>query len=167
MMQLIVCLPNNKVEGGWSAMLRVFLERLLTGSTGFATLGVPITVDADPCLLFASLHSLLTDGDGHRQGWDWRGASSLKPCFKHWNVFKKDSEMVTERPGSVEISCCDTKLFRSWKAADLYDAAGSLAILKERIGEDGPADSQFADMGMAIGLNCNPRGMLMSPVLRL
>ena len=33
---------------------------------------------------------MLTDGDGFRTAFDWRGWASLLPCFKHWNVLKKD-----------------------------------------------------------------------------
>jgi hypothetical protein len=45
----------------------------------------------DQWLLFARLTNLLSDGDGLRMAFDWKGASSLKPCFKHYNVFKKDT----------------------------------------------------------------------------
>jgi hypothetical protein len=72
-------------------MLRLFLERVLFGQSGMSTVGVPIKVGGQDRLLFAKLTNLLTDGDGHRMGWDWKGAGSLKPCWKHFNVFKKDS----------------------------------------------------------------------------
>ena len=76
--------------GGWSTMLRLFLERLLVGPCGFATVGVPLLIDGEHRLVFARLTNLLSDGDGHRQALGWKGASGLKPCFKHFNVFKKD-----------------------------------------------------------------------------
>ena len=36
------------------------------------------------------LSNLLSDGDGFRSALDWRGGSSLKPCFIHDNVLKKE-----------------------------------------------------------------------------
>ena len=80
-----------QVAGGWSHMLRAFLERLLLGPAGLASVGLPAPVGGEMRMLFAKLTNLLTDGDGHRQALDWKGASSLKPCFKHFNVFKKES----------------------------------------------------------------------------
>ena len=55
------------------------------------TAGVPIMISGRPILLFARLTDLLSDGDGLRMAFDWKGASSMKPCFKHYNVFMKDS----------------------------------------------------------------------------
>ena len=71
-------------------MLRLFLERLLVGPCGFATVGVPLLIDGEHRLVFARLTNLLSDGDGHRQALGLEGASGLKQCFKHFKVFKKD-----------------------------------------------------------------------------
>lgn len=79
----------EKIRGGWSACLRRFLERALLGDDGFASSGCPLTVAGEACLLFARPSVILSDGDGLRQAFDWRGASSLKPCLIHHNVFKK------------------------------------------------------------------------------
>ena len=68
------------VVGGWSAMLRVLLEHLFLGDLGLATVGLPF---------FAAITNILADGDGFRHAYDWRGASSLKPCLVHHNVVKK------------------------------------------------------------------------------
>ncbi len=75
-----------QVDGGWPHMLRLFLERFIAGQSGFSTVGVPILIQGQERLLFARVSNLLTDGDGFRLCWDWKGASSLKPCFKHYNV---------------------------------------------------------------------------------
>ncbi len=79
----------DQVRGGWSACLRRFMEHQLLGADGLATSGVALTIGGRHMMLFALLGALLSDGDGLRQSLDWRGASSLKPCFKHNNVFKK------------------------------------------------------------------------------
>ena len=90
-----------KVDGGWSYMMRLFVERILYGPSGMSTVGVPLLIGGQERLLFAKLTNLLSDGDGHRMGWDWRGAASLKPCWKHFNVFRKDSGLAHRMPGSV------------------------------------------------------------------
>ena len=71
-------------------MLRCLLEDLLLGEQGLATAGIPVIVDGRPILVHGRLTNILADGDGLRQALDWRGASGLKPCVKHYNVFKKD-----------------------------------------------------------------------------
>ena len=84
----------KRIAGGWSACLRVFLQRQLLGSSGLAVAGCPVTVHGRDIMLFARLSNLLSDGDGLRQALDWGGASSIKPCFKHHNVFRKVESYV-------------------------------------------------------------------------
>ncbi len=60
-------------------MMRVFLERILFGESGLSTVGVFVLIGGQELILFAKLTNLLSDGDGRRMGWDWKGASSLKP----------------------------------------------------------------------------------------
>jgi hypothetical protein len=79
----------ESVVGGWAACLRLFLERLLLGPNGLTTVGWPMVIGGVHHLLFARLTNVLSDGDGLKQAFDWKGASGLKPCFKHFNVFKK------------------------------------------------------------------------------
>ena len=71
-------------------MLRLLLEQLLVADVGLATSGWCLSLAGPQRLLFAELSNLLTDGDGHRMALDWKGASSIKPCIKHYNVFKKE-----------------------------------------------------------------------------
>jgi hypothetical protein len=100
-----VCLRTSvitQVEGEWSHCLSVYLQRHLLGPCGLATSGVPVVLaDGRPTLIFARLTNLLSDGDGLRMALDWRGHASLKPCFKHYNVFKKDFSSSVWCHGSV------------------------------------------------------------------
>ena len=48
-----------------------------------------MTLDGQPKLLFAKLGNVLADGEGHMMAFDWKGASALKPCLRHFNVYKK------------------------------------------------------------------------------
>ena len=76
----------REVRGGWSALLTRFLRRLLLGPTGFSSAGVPIELPTGIAVVFAKVSNLLTDGDGFRVAYDWKGHSSTKPCFKHWSL---------------------------------------------------------------------------------
>ena len=84
----------QQARGKWSAILRAFLRVLLLGAEGFSTSGFPVTVAGTTQLLFATVHTLLSDGDGLRQALEWLGAAALKPCFRHWNVFSEESDLA-------------------------------------------------------------------------
>ena len=91
----------HKVKGGWSAILREYLKMHLTSPGGLQSdAGVALTLGSQVHCLFARVRILLSDGDGLKQAFQWMGASSLKPCFRHWNVFKKESDRtdrITDR----------------------------------------------------------------------
>jgi hypothetical protein len=76
--------------GGWPAVLNRFLDRLLLGPEGLCSNSFPLVLNDLPFPLFARPARLLSDGEGLRMGFDWRGHAGLKPCFKHCNVWKKD-----------------------------------------------------------------------------
>ena len=71
-------------------MLSVFLKHLLLGPSGLTSVGLPLLIAGVHRMVFGRLANLLSDGDGHRQALDWKGANGLKPCIKHVNVLKKD-----------------------------------------------------------------------------
>jgi hypothetical protein len=79
----------HEAVGGWSHLFRVYLEHQLLSPGGLAVGGVPLTIDGQPVLIFASLHNVLGDGEGLMKAFDWKGASSMKPCVKHYNVLRK------------------------------------------------------------------------------
>jgi hypothetical protein len=89
-----VCVRHSEIaalRGGWSHLLRLFLRRILFGPSGLATSGAPVRLlDGRTVLVFARVTNILSDGEGLKLGFDWKGHASLKPCFKHYNVFKKD-----------------------------------------------------------------------------
>ena len=53
-------------------MFRMLLHHVLLGRFGMSTIGVPLTIDGLPELLFVDLTANLTDGDGHRMTYDWK-----------------------------------------------------------------------------------------------
>lgn len=80
---------NREVAGGWPHCLRIFLRHFLMGLPGLATSGVALALDGGDVMLHARFAASLADGDGHAKALDWKGASGLKPCFRHYNVYKK------------------------------------------------------------------------------
>lgn len=107
---------GRKVVGGWSYLLRRILEEQLLGPTGLSTAGVPVEVDGEVHILFASLSGVLADGDGLQKGFDWRGASSFKICLKHNNVLKKvsiDGDSRLHQTATIQ-SCLDATLRMSF-----------------------------------------------------
>ena len=79
----------HNVVGGWSTVLRLVVRRLLFGPHGLASSGVHLQLPGRTVMLYAKLTNLMSDGDGLRSGLDWKGHASLKPCFKHFNIWKK------------------------------------------------------------------------------
>ena len=165
-----VCARSSRIEsavGGWSAMLASWLRLLLIGPHGLSTVGAPLDLGGGrQVMLYARLSNLLSDGDGHRQALDWKGASALKPCFKHPNVFKRGSGLAHRRPGYVEISCSDPDECRSWTGAEVCAAMDLLILSKERVAAGTMTKSRFDELSKAHGLNANPRGLLADRLLR-
>ena len=68
------------VKGNWSAMLRQYLRVQMLGAHGLAAHGVVFMINGAPLHLHAKSTDVLSDYDGLRQGFDWRGANSLRCC---------------------------------------------------------------------------------------
>ena len=92
--------------GGWSHAMKRFLHILLYGTHGFESVGLPIEIlGGRGFVLYAVVGIILADGDGLRL-LDWKGAASLRPCFRHANVMKKDSDLA-RRMCNFRITCCE------------------------------------------------------------
>lgn len=164
-----VCVRSKLIQsaqGGWSNLLKRFLTLQLLGAGGLATSGVAIVVDGSPKLLFAKLTNILTDGDGFRIAFDWKGHASLKPCFRHVNVLKKGSDLASRRPGYVEITCHDETRFREWSAGDLAAAVDMLAESSRRLEAGATTRARHDALELATGLNFNRHGLLADLALR-
>lgn len=164
-----VCIRScviREVSGGWPCLLRQFLRLLLLSPSGLCTGGVPIMLGGQPHLLHARVAVMLSDGDGQRLAWDWKGSASLKPCFRHFNVFKKNSNLAHRRPGYVEITCCDPAAFSVMPTVDLFVVVDTLVVAQRRVEEGNMTKRRFEDLERVHGLNANPDGMLADLVLR-
>ena len=107
-----VVLRSSKMEdinAGWSQALRVYLRRLLLGPSSPRTAGIPFTHGGVTYTIFATLSDLISDGVGHMEALQWKGAKGLKPCIVHSNVWSKGSGMADEE--EVDITCHDCDRF--------------------------------------------------------
>jgi hypothetical protein len=157
-------------EGGWSSMLTRLLGDLLVDGLGggLATSGVPLQLAADGgiVMFYARLTNLLSDGDGHKLAYDWKGASSLRPCLRHVNVLKLQSGLAHRSPDHVEISCPDHTLMRPATKASIEVMADILVGAKSRVDAGTMSPSEFLEIEQATGLNFNAKGMLWNILLR-
>ena len=138
------------------------------GPIGLETAGVSVTLGGEDVLIFASLEYMIADLDGHRAGLDWKGANGYRPCFRHMNVLKKNSETVEEGPiaGFVEISCPDPTRFKACEATDIYAAADSLAEAHGRVQARAMTADRFDKLQNVLGLRFAPEGVLLDASLR-
>ena len=153
----------KQVRGGWSAILRSFLRLLLLGAEGMHVGGIPIIVRGRPQLLFAKVHTLLSDGDGIRQAMEWLGANGLKPCFRHWNVFGSGSDCAGRCAGRrhyVETSCTQPSSFRTWEATELRRAADVLILARQRHAAGEIAFARVDEIQKAYGYRCTVDGII-------
>lgn len=111
----------DRVDGGWSHMMALFLKRLLFGQEGFTSTGVAVNILGEDLLIFARLGIIISDGDGLRLAFCWRGAGSFKPCLRHWNVLRRGSGLASRVDGYVETTCHDPSQF-SFSTARLEES---------------------------------------------
>ena len=152
----------SQAVGGWSRLLRDLLRRMLLGRQSMVSVGIPLILHGEPFLLFARFDVFISDADGIRSSIDWRGAASLRPCYKCRNVWKKQYG----RGRHVDISCHDVSAF---EPLDFDTLGGYIDLLLEasrRVDAGTFEVEQFKEMQQALGWNCNPHGWLADHQLR-
>ena len=149
-------------KGGWSYFLKVFLEHMFLGPSGLQTAGVPLTLNGNLFLLKASLVHLVSDGDGLRSALNWRGASSLRPCWCHWNVTKKGSGLAEHNSALVETSCTDPDKFLVQTHNMLLENVALVKAANERFQQGLITKSMLDSIGQSTGITYNELGMLWS-----
>ena len=158
----------NEVEGGWSRMLAVLLRRMFLGPRSFLSGGLLVVRNDQTFIVFAQLANVLSDLDGIRIGLDLKApGSARKACFIHYNVFRKDDEVVEQDPANyVTMSCCDQKKFKKQTSQDLYDSMDILIEASRQVEAKTMTKARFEQMQKAMGLKCNPQGLLAQRDLR-
>ena len=154
------------ISGGFSRVLRDFLKLQLLGPNGLLTGGVPLMVNGAPLTIFAKVQFLLGDGDGLRLALDWRGAASLKPCFRHGNVWKAGSGMAHRIEGHVEHTCADPSLFKTTSAREFEQIVDHLILAKNQWSAGLMTKANFEKLQKVAGMNCNPSSFFADPELR-
>ena len=158
----------QQVVGGWSRLLRDYIRlQLLSSECGLISTGVPLELGGQLTLLWANLRILLTDGDGHRIALDWNGASSIKPCFRHWNVIGRDDAGRLQHAPSDEycdITESDTSKFKIWGKADFEQMADTLVAADQ--GAAGITQTKLKEMRKALGFKITKDSLLACHQLR-
>lgn len=152
----------DAVVGGWSCMIRLLLEDLLFGPLGLATAGLPSVLDGMTVSLFAKLTNVMGDGDGLRQAYSWRGATSLKPCLKHFNVLKKASNLAEFGVEYCEVTSHAMGEFKSWPTGEVGRITEMLREANRRVSSGDMTMTKFEELQVASGFNFNPDGLLAS-----
>ena len=153
---IIACEVEAQVEGGWSRIFADFLERLLFGPTGFLTAGVAISDGSECFTLFATLGVLMSDGDGLRKAFAWRGASSMRPCFRHSNVLKKDSGLLEHLEGWVEITHSEPSDFQVRTAMMFFDGVDKVEAAHRRAQARGITKTLFENICKSESMKFHP-----------
>ena len=153
-------------KGGWSHMLAEFLAFLLFSPRGFSTGGVPLELHGHNFLLTARLSHVLSDGDGLRLGFNWKGASGMKPCIRHHNVFSRESDMCARREGYCDITCSDPSAFQMWEKEDLETTVDTLAAAIGRAESGTMTRKRLNDLQKVVGFNAATAGVLADRRLR-
>ena len=155
-----------KVKGGWPRMLRDLLHRVLLSPTGLQTVGLGLQLKGDFANIYCEVGCMLSDGDGLRLALQWKGPASIHPCFRHWNVLRKDSRRAEHNSMYVEIACEASERFKAWTSNELTEAVDVTAEAhRQSIG--GPMTAtRLKEVQKHLGFRATPEGLLPDPVLR-
>lgn len=153
-------------EHGWSMFFKRYLAKMLFGPSGFATGGVSVPLACGARCIYARFGTVLADGDGHRMTWQWRGASGLKPCMLHYNVWKKGSDAAWRDDGGVEITCADYGKFKCWSTAKFEAAIDMLLEAKRQVARRELTQQSYTTLTSAYGFAPSEEGVLADLRLR-
>ena len=142
----------KQVRGGWGTALKFFLRHLLLGPNGFMSCGAAVELGGESKLIFANLKLMMSDNDGVRLAWNWRGTASIRPCFLCQKVFKKESDLA-HRVGGVEISETNPAKFLARTKADLCDDVELVNEAKRRYDAGGMTGVMYNNILKSVGMN--------------
>ena len=158
----------DQVEGGWSRILRAFLELQLFSDGGLMSdIGVALDLgDGAVGQVFAKPSALLSDGDGLRLALQWMGARSTKPCWRHWNIFKKGGGFAGAEESWEDITCSNPSAMRVWSEADFCDAVDKCCTATSQRQRFAISEASKLDVHRSLGFKATPDGLLAPGPLR-
>ena len=159
----------KSVRGGWSNMLRAFLHLLLLDDgQGLQAAGHPLLLRGSTHMLFARVDLMMADGDGLRLALQWLGAGAVKPCFRHWNVLKRQSPLLDHDPRRlyVDTTCADPGRFQRWSTAELGTAADVCVAAQEKCEANEIPRARCTEIERGFGYRITSDGLLADRVLR-
>ena len=164
----VVLLSNTlkTILGGWSRLLAIFLRTHLLGAHGLETAGVTVMINGAPLTIFAKTQSITPDYDGIRLGWDWRGASCIRPCLRCANVFKKGSDIARRLEGCQEITCTDKDKLIARTDDDFENDVDLITEAGTAFAAGTITKTVFDKLVFGIGQNFNPLGFPACKTLR-
>ena len=157
----------KEVVGGWSRALRELLRLWHDSPSNMHTAGIALRLNNNFVLLHAKVACLLGDGDGLKQALQWNGASSIKPCFRHWNVVKKNHKLAKEDPEQyVAVDCSCSSQFQTWNEAEMRVAIDVCIEAHKRHSTGELPQRKLEDMQKLLGFKATENGLLGDPFLR-
>ena len=149
-------------------MLRDYLKLHLCSATGIQTAGLVLTLNGEPVTIHARVKHLLSDGDGLRTGLQWMGQGCSKPCWRHWNVLRKNSDRAHRSAGNeyVEIDCHEHHRFQVWRQSDLTDAVAVILEARRQADAGLATRARLERVEQAFGFRATEHGLLADEELR-
>lgn len=133
------------------------------GPSGVATAGLALDLGfAEPVNLYAEVSHLLADGEGLEFLLQWRGASSIKPCPRHWNIVPCNSNIVGFDDANQyrESSCTDPSQMHAFTCEDYKELARGLVAARAQHAAGTMTKAQLEAQLKASGFNCCENGFL-------
>ena len=153
-------------DGGWSAMLAALLRRMFLSLQGFGTSGVPVLINGAYTMIYAKLAINMSDGDGMRMAYLWKGASGLKACLKHSNVLKRGSDLAGRAQGYVEITCHDPDKFIEHTTQSFHASVDLVAAAHQRLQAGAISVGLVGRIEKTEGFNYHPKALPYDQTLR-
>lgn len=150
----------RETPGGHSAWMRAIMLSLVPPRSTVFSLGVPIDLGEETCLLRLVPDTLLGDELALKSSSDAKGASGIKACLHCKNVVNTDKELTD--PLFVHLWESDSKRFKKHSDADIYRIVDHLAAEKQ----GGATQTRMNDLQKYSGFNLNAEGWLCDHSLR-
>ena len=97
----------------------------------------------------------------------WNAHGSMRPCFGHCNVFKKNGGMVDEALGFVDITCSEPARLSEWTPAQFQNHVGLVLEERRRRARGEILQGHLNDVIKAAGFAPTDESLLADPVLLL